>query len=235
MKTLLSILAVVAVSTAHAQFGWDDEPEAAEADPFGVFDSDSFDPAIDPLESAYSAPFDPPPVTPPAVVPVAPWSRSASVRAEEALVDHCDLEPVMARRYLAKRDFCPLKTAPVLNSAQIRGSNATATFLRRLPIKTGRIRPIKGAAQTIRRNLPLSLSPQCGKSSQSTRQKKDGGRLGNCFGYGDCIHGTRSGEDLLRCCRQRSKPNVAQRHGIPCPCGIWGVGRPWGQSGGQKK
>lgn len=100
MKTLLSILAVVAVSTAHAQFGWDDEPEAAEADPFGVFDSDPFEPAIDPPESAYSAPFDPPPVTPPAVVPVVPWSRSPSVRAEEALVEHCDLEPDVARAYL---------------------------------------------------------------------------------------------------------------------------------------
>ena len=96
MKNFLLIFAL-SLSPAMAQFGWDDEP-AADAD-LDRFSPTLRTPAIEPLESAYFSTFDPPLVTPPAAV--VPSSRSPLVRAEEALVEQCDLEPEVAQVYRA--------------------------------------------------------------------------------------------------------------------------------------
>ena len=81
MKSSLIIFAL-SLSPAMDQFGWDDEP------------------AIDPLESACFSTFDPPPVAPPAAVPVfQPFV--APVVDVDPLVEQCDLEPEVAQVYRA--------------------------------------------------------------------------------------------------------------------------------------
>ena len=94
---LLAIGLLTAALPAHAQFGWDDEP-VTDTD-LDQFDAALRTPAIEPLESAYFSTFDPPLVTPPPVV--VPWPSSPLVRAEEALVEQCDLEPEVAQVYRA--------------------------------------------------------------------------------------------------------------------------------------
>lgn len=94
---LSAAVLLLVVPCAHAQFGWDEEP-GADTD-LDQFSPTLRTPAIEPLESAYFSTFDPPLVTPPAAV--VPWSRSPLVRAEDALVEQCDLEPEVAQVYRA--------------------------------------------------------------------------------------------------------------------------------------
>ena len=96
MKNFLLIFGL-SLSPAMAQFGWDNEPATDSV--LDQFDAALRTPALEPLESAYFPTFDPPPVTPPAAL--VPWSRSPLVRAAEALVEQCDLEPEVARVYRA--------------------------------------------------------------------------------------------------------------------------------------
>ena len=88
---LLAAVLLLLAPCAHAQFGWDEEPEqTAATDSFDVFDAARRTPVIEPID----------PVIDP-VAPVVPWSSSPLVRAEEALVEDCDLEPQVAQVYRA--------------------------------------------------------------------------------------------------------------------------------------
>ena len=111
---LLAAVLLLVAPCAHAQFGWDEEPEqTAATDSFDAFDTALRTPVIEPirpirpviepisvgceatrLRSPISG------LRPPAA-PVVPWSRSPLVRAEEALVEQCDLEPEVAQVYRA--------------------------------------------------------------------------------------------------------------------------------------
>jgi hypothetical protein len=91
---LLAIGLLTAALPAHAQFGWDEEPEqTAATDSFDAFDTALRTPVIEPIRPIR-------PVIEP-IAPVVPWSRSPLVRAEEALVEQCDLEPEVAQVYRA--------------------------------------------------------------------------------------------------------------------------------------
>jgi len=101
MKTFLFIFAL-SLSQALAQFGWDEEPLA---DPVQAavdrIDNAFGTPFIESPTSAYLSTVNQRPVTPPPAAPVVPWSGSPVVRAEEALVEQCDLEPQVAQVYRA--------------------------------------------------------------------------------------------------------------------------------------
>ena len=110
----LPVILLLLAPCAHAQFGWDEEPEqSAATDAFDAFDAALRTPVIEPirpirpviepisvgceatrLRSPISG------LRPPAA-PVVPWSRSPLVRAEEALVEQCDIEPEVAQVYRA--------------------------------------------------------------------------------------------------------------------------------------
>jgi hypothetical protein len=101
MKTFLFIFAL-SLSQALAQFGWDEEPVA---DPVQAavdrIDDAVRTPVIESPTSACLSTFNQRPVTPPPAVPVVPWSGSPVVRAEEALIEQCDLKPEIAQAYRA--------------------------------------------------------------------------------------------------------------------------------------
>ena len=110
----LPVILLLLAPCAHAQFGWDEESEqTAATDSFDAFDTAlrapviepirPIRPVIEPISVGCEATHLRSPISdlrPPAV-PVVPWSRSPLVRAEEALVEQCDLEPEVAQVYRA--------------------------------------------------------------------------------------------------------------------------------------
>lgn len=97
MKTFF-VLTALSASSALAQLGWDNEPATDSV--LDQFNTALRTPVIEPLESAYFPTFDPPPVTPPAAVPVfQPFV--APVVEVDPLVEQCDLEPEVAQVYRA--------------------------------------------------------------------------------------------------------------------------------------
>ena len=100
MKTFLLIFAL-SLSSALAQFGWDEEPLA---DPVQAavdrIDNAFGTPLIEPPASAYLSTFNPRPVTPPPAVPVFQPFVSPVLDADP-LVEDCDLEPQVAQVYRA--------------------------------------------------------------------------------------------------------------------------------------
>jgi len=89
--SLLAGATLALMPCALAQFGWDEEPEQTAAmDSFDAFDAALRAPVIEPIR----------PIRP-VIEPVVPWSRSSLVRAEQALVEQCDLEPEVAQAYRA--------------------------------------------------------------------------------------------------------------------------------------
>ena len=90
----LPVILLLLAPCAHAQFAWDEEPEqSAATDAFDAFDAALRAPVIEPIRPIR-------PVIEP-IAPVVPWSRSPLFRAEEALVEQCDLEPEVAQVYRA--------------------------------------------------------------------------------------------------------------------------------------
>jgi hypothetical protein len=116
IKTFLLIFAL-SLSSALAQFGWEEEPLA---DPVQAavdrIDNVFGTPFIEPPSSAYISTFNQRPVTPPPAAPVVPWSGSPVVRAEEALVEQCDLEPAVAQAYRASALSDPTRHSPQVTS-----------------------------------------------------------------------------------------------------------------------
>ena len=76
---------------ASAQFGWNDEPDAGSVESaLDQFDAALRTPVIEPIKPVQ-----------PVIEPVVPWSSSPLVRAEDPLVEQCDLEPEVAQVYRA--------------------------------------------------------------------------------------------------------------------------------------
>jgi hypothetical protein len=112
MKTRLFTLHVaLSMSSAMAQFAWDEEPLA---DPVQAavdrIDDAVRTPFIEASSPAYIPTFNPPPVTPPAAVPVFQPFVSPVVDVDP-LVEQCDLEPAVAQVYrkaeIADDEDCP--------------------------------------------------------------------------------------------------------------------------------
>ena len=83
---LLAVVLLLLAPCAHAQFGWDDEPEqTAATDSFDAFDAARRTPFIEPIEPIE-------PIFQPFVNPVLD---------ADSLVEDCDLEPQVAQVYRA--------------------------------------------------------------------------------------------------------------------------------------